>query len=94
MKFPLDTPGEWTENTEYRARRCPGVTCSGSIRYVASPGLVLDSGRALTLTSGAAKLTVCSGMASGQSYMITFKYGGDEKVCGGAPDNVSQFATR
>jgi adhesin HecA-like repeat protein len=71
-----------------------GVACNGSINYVASPGLVIDSGGALTLTSGATKLTVTSGMVSGQSYTITSKYGGDEKACGGAPDKVFQSATQ
>lgn len=72
----------------------PGVICTGAITYAAPPGLVFDPGGPLTLSSGTATLTVTSGMASGQSYTITFKYGGDDKACGGSPDMTFQFSTQ
>ncbi len=72
-----------------------GVTCTGPVSYVSSPaGLVLDSGGTLTLSSGAVKLTVTSGMASGKSYTVAFKYAGDGKACAAAPDFTFSFATQ
>jgi hypothetical protein len=48
MKFSLDTQVRWTKHGISNPP-IVGVACSGSINYMASPGLVLDSGSALTL---------------------------------------------